>query len=377
MHTHTWTLTNTHVHTCTNTHDPYKAHAGKTSAPPACMFANKHIQGRPITHARAHTHTHTDRQTNTHARTRTHTHTKAQIPTAPYPFCTQLACAHINSQEGQNYLSAMACAANYAFVNRSSMTFLVRQVRSCAQFICLCAVCYLYSYEQEQHDVPCSPGESLRTVHMFVCCVPSIQLWIGAAWRSLSARWERVHHGDVFVCCVPSIQLYTGAAWRSLSARRKPAHHGNVFVCCVPYACNHAQEEFDPPSEASECEWVLVFCAAWGGVCLDEWDKHDVIIVVQMHRWATCPLSSNSAPVGHVSTSLIKQYTGGPRVPYHQTVHWWATCPILLSNTALVGHVSLDIKQCTGGPRVHFSHQTVRWYVSTSHQQNYFLWVLW
>ena len=39
----------------------------------------------------------------------------------------QLACARINSQEGQNYLSAMACAANYAWVNRSSMTFLCRQ----------------------------------------------------------------------------------------------------------------------------------------------------------------------------------------------------------------------------------------------------------
>ncbi|KAF8071042.1 RtcB-like protein [Scenedesmus sp. PABB004] len=39
----------------------------------------------------------------------------------------QLACARIGSREGQNYLSAMACAANYAWVNRSSMTFLARQ----------------------------------------------------------------------------------------------------------------------------------------------------------------------------------------------------------------------------------------------------------
>eukprot|EP00604_Paraphysomonas_vestita_P004124 CAMPEP_0174822182 /NCGR_PEP_ID=MMETSP1107-20130205/14104_1 /TAXON_ID=36770 /ORGANISM="Paraphysomonas vestita, Strain GFlagA" /LENGTH=453 /DNA_ID=CAMNT_0016040463 /DNA_START=69 /DNA_END=1426 /DNA_ORIENTATION=+ len=42
----------------------------------------------------------------------------------------QLACARINSPEGQDYLSAMAAAANYAFVNRSSMTFLVRQAFS-------------------------------------------------------------------------------------------------------------------------------------------------------------------------------------------------------------------------------------------------------
>ena len=39
----------------------------------------------------------------------------------------QLACARINSPEGQDYLTSMACAANYAWVNRSSMTFLCRQ----------------------------------------------------------------------------------------------------------------------------------------------------------------------------------------------------------------------------------------------------------
>lgn len=40
----------------------------------------------------------------------------------------QLACARISSQEGQDYLKGMAAAANYAWVNRSSMTFLTRQV---------------------------------------------------------------------------------------------------------------------------------------------------------------------------------------------------------------------------------------------------------
>lgn len=39
----------------------------------------------------------------------------------------QLACARIQSTEGQNYLKAMACASNFAWVNRSSMTFLTRQ----------------------------------------------------------------------------------------------------------------------------------------------------------------------------------------------------------------------------------------------------------
>ncbi|MEE6477845.1 hypothetical protein FKM82_011653 [Ascaphus truei] len=39
----------------------------------------------------------------------------------------QLACARIMSNEGQDYLKGMASAGNYAWVNRSSMTFLTRQ----------------------------------------------------------------------------------------------------------------------------------------------------------------------------------------------------------------------------------------------------------
>lgn len=46
----------------------------------------------------------------------------------------QLACARIASQEGRDYLAAMACAANYAWVNRSSMTFLCRQARGARAF---------------------------------------------------------------------------------------------------------------------------------------------------------------------------------------------------------------------------------------------------
>ena len=43
---------------------------------------------------------------------------------------TILACARIRSQEGQDYLKAMSAAANYAWVNRSMMTFLTRQAFS-------------------------------------------------------------------------------------------------------------------------------------------------------------------------------------------------------------------------------------------------------
>jgi len=42
----------------------------------------------------------------------------------------QLACARIHSKEGQDYLNGMAAAANFAWVNRSSMTFLARQAFS-------------------------------------------------------------------------------------------------------------------------------------------------------------------------------------------------------------------------------------------------------
>ena len=43
----------------------------------------------------------------------------------------QLACARIGSPEGKEYLAGMAAAANYAWVNRSSMTFLCRQAIRC------------------------------------------------------------------------------------------------------------------------------------------------------------------------------------------------------------------------------------------------------
>ena len=48
----------------------------------------------------------------------------------------QLACARIDSKEGQEYLNGMAAAANFAWVNRSSMTFLARQVVAFKVIIC-------------------------------------------------------------------------------------------------------------------------------------------------------------------------------------------------------------------------------------------------
>ena len=58
----------------------------------------------------------------------------------------QLACARIDSKEGREYLNGMAAAANFAWVNRSSMTFLARQVkiRDCD---CKCLIAYMASIE--------------------------------------------------------------------------------------------------------------------------------------------------------------------------------------------------------------------------------------
>merc|ERR1719263_883086 len=39
----------------------------------------------------------------------------------------QLACTRIHNKKGEDYIKAMSAAANFAWVNRSSMTFLTRQ----------------------------------------------------------------------------------------------------------------------------------------------------------------------------------------------------------------------------------------------------------
>lgn len=57
----------------------------------------------------------------------------------------QLACARITSPEGQDYLKGMAAAGNYAWVNRSSMTFLTRQVGSALHEM-FQNMCRLHSY---------------------------------------------------------------------------------------------------------------------------------------------------------------------------------------------------------------------------------------
>lgn len=60
----------------------------------------------------------------------------------------QLACAKITSPEGQDYLKGMAAAANYAWVNRSSMTFLCRQV--CQYYTCTDKIVLIRTKVREQ-----------------------------------------------------------------------------------------------------------------------------------------------------------------------------------------------------------------------------------
>lgn len=60
----------------------------------------------------------------------------------------QLACARINSVEGQDYLKSMAAAANFAWVNRSSMTFLTRQVPLFSRTFGFFLTCVLAGFRQ-------------------------------------------------------------------------------------------------------------------------------------------------------------------------------------------------------------------------------------
>ncbi|XP_053993576.1 uncharacterized protein LOC128884304 [Hylaeus volcanicus] len=80
----------------------------------------------------------------------------------------QLACARINSPEGQKYLKGMAAAANYAWVNRSVITFLARQAfaKVCNSTPDDLDMCVIYDVSHnvakfEQHCINGKPKELL------------------------------------------------------------------------------------------------------------------------------------------------------------------------------------------------------------------------
>ena len=106
----------------------------------------------------------------------------------------QLACSHIHSTEGQNYLKAMAAAANYAWVNRSSMTFLTRQVSM------LCMTCTCRS-TNNWHDFFFSGRllqRHLTQPRMILTCTLSMMSLI--ILLNLRNTYPRVPHNIAYVC---------------------------------------------------------------------------------------------------------------------------------------------------------------------------------
>jgi len=70
----------------------------------------------------------------------------------------------------------------------------------------LCAACHLYSYIQEQHDVPCPPGESLRIMVTYLCAACHMHAIMHRRSLTLLARqvsvnecWCSVLRGEVCV----------------------------------------------------------------------------------------------------------------------------------------------------------------------------------
>ncbi|MCP4631474.1 MAG: RtcB family protein [candidate division Zixibacteria bacterium] len=70
----------------------------------------------------------------------------------------ELACAPFQSPEGQNYYSAMACAANYAFVNRQVLTHRIRELFS---------KIFKKSYEQLKMNLVFDVAHNIAKVEQF------------------------------------------------------------------------------------------------------------------------------------------------------------------------------------------------------------------
>jgi tRNA-splicing ligase RtcB len=122
----------------------------------------------------------------------------------------QLACAPLSSAEGQSYLAAMKCAANFAWVNRLTMHHHARKVLA------------------EVMDVPEARGE-FRLVYD-VC-------------HNIAKQEEHLIEGKIRRVCV-----HRKGATRSL-----PAHHP-----LVPLAYRHAGQPVLIPGDMGRASWVMV-----------------------------------------------------------------------------------------------------------------------
>lgn len=110
----------------------------------------------------------------------------------------QLACARITSPEGQDYLKGMAAAGNYAWVNRSSMTFLTRQVSwtltgnkmkyRCTHTARTTALCPILSFALECicTDLYCrrSPKSSIPHQMIWTCTSSMTSHTTSPRWKS-------------------------------------------------------------------------------------------------------------------------------------------------------------------------------------------------
>ena len=85
----------------------------------------------------------------------------------------QLACAKISSPVGQNYLAAMASAANFAFCNRSMMAAAARKAFT--------AVFSRSPKDMEMHQVLSTPGPTVPSSVMAAGCPWSLNP--GMHWK--------------------------------------------------------------------------------------------------------------------------------------------------------------------------------------------------
>jgi tRNA-splicing ligase RtcB len=134
----------------------------------------------------------------------------------------QLACAYIRSSEAQQYLAAMACAANYAWANRQMITHWTRQV-----------------FQQ-----------------LFGVAPPSLRL-IYDVCHNIAKREKHVVDGEERWVCVH----------RKGATRAFPPHHPHV-----PEAYRQVGQPVLIPGDMGRCSYVLVGTQrameeTWGTTC--------------------------------------------------------------------------------------------------------------
>ncbi|MDR4504480.1 MAG: RtcB family protein [Candidatus Scalindua sp.] len=136
----------------------------------------------------------------------------------------QLCCAPIKSQQGQDYLAKMACAANYAFANRQMITHWIKE-----------------SFERSLHI---NPGESKISVVYDVC-------------HNIARIEDHIVDGRKKPLCVH----------RKGATRAFPPHHAQT-----PDAYKEVGQPVLIPGDMGRCSYVLVgtekaYTTTFGSTC--------------------------------------------------------------------------------------------------------------